>query len=93
MALQQLALYPYKDLTQSHIESQCKEQFLAGLRSRELRSHLGLFCSRSATVQDLVSCTEAYRASRTETDLISDDEGVGAGNARICANDGRARAR
>ena len=74
VALQQLALYAYKDLTQSHIESRCNEQFLAGLRFRELRSHLGLFCCRSATVQDLVSCAEAYRASRTETDLISDDE-------------------
>ena len=76
VALQQLALYAYKDLTQSHIESQCKEQFLAGLRSRELQSHLGLFCSRTATVQDVVSCAEAYLASRTEADLISDDEGV-----------------
>ena len=46
------------------------------MRSRELRSHLGLFCSRTATVQDLVSCAEAYRAARTEADLISDDEGV-----------------
>ena len=26
------------------------------------------------TVQDLVSCAEAYRASRTEADLISDEE-------------------
>ena len=43
VALQKLALYAYKDLPQTHIESRCKEQFLAGLRSRELRSHLGLF--------------------------------------------------
>ena len=49
---------------------------MAGLRSRELQSHLGLFCSRTATVQDLVSCAEAYRAVCTEADLISDDEGV-----------------
>ena len=76
VALQQLALYAYKDLSQIHIESRCKEQFLAGLRSRELLSHLGLFCSRTATVQDMVSCAEAYRAARTEADLISDDEGV-----------------
>ena len=47
---------------------------MAGLCSRELRSHLGLFCSTSATVQELVSCAEAYRASRTEVDLISDEE-------------------
>ena len=45
------------------------------MRSRELRSHLGLFCSTSATVQELVSCAEAYRASRTEVNLISDEEG------------------
>ena len=74
VALQKLALYAYKDLPQTHIESRCKEQFLAGLRSRELQSHLGLFCSTSATVQELVSCAEAYRASRTEVDLISDEE-------------------
>ena len=36
--------------------------------------HFGLFCSTSATVQELVSCAEAYRASRTEVDLISDKE-------------------
>ena len=76
IALQQLALYAYNDLSQSHIESRCKEQFLAGLRSRELRSHLGLLCSHTATVQDLVSCAEAYRALRTKTDLVSDNEGV-----------------
>ena len=70
-ALQKLALYAYKDLPQAHIESR-KEQFLAGLRSRELRSHLGLFCSTS--VQELVSCAEAFRASRTEVNLISDEE-------------------
>jgi len=29
-ALQKLALYAYKDLPQAHIESRCKEQFLAG---------------------------------------------------------------
>ena len=34
----------------------------------------GLFCSTSATVQDLVSCSEAYQASRNEADLISDKE-------------------
>ena len=37
--------------------------------------HLGLFCSASATVQELVSCAEALRASRTEVNLISDEEG------------------
>ena len=44
------------------------------MRSLELRSHLGLFCSTRVTVQELVSCAEAYRASRTEVDLISDEE-------------------
>ena len=75
---EKLALYAYKDLPQAHLESRCKEQFLAGLRSRELRSHLGLFWSTSATVQELVSCAEAFRASRTEVNLVSDEEGEAA---------------
>jgi len=78
VALQKLALYAYKDLPQTHLESRCKEQFLAGLRSRELQSHLGLFCSASATVQELVSCAEAFRATRNEANLISDEEGEAA---------------
>ena len=78
VALQKLALYAYKDLPQTHLESRCKEQFLAGLRSRELQSHLGLFCSASATVQELVSNAEAFRATRHEANLVSDEEGEAA---------------
>ena len=55
VAFKQLALYAYKDASQYHIESRCREQFLAGLRAREVRSHLGLFCSRDAKVHELVS--------------------------------------
>ena len=78
VALQKLALYAYKDLPRTHLESRCKEQFLAGLRSRELQSHLGLFCSASATVQELVSNAEAFRATRHEANLVSDEEGEAA---------------
>ena len=75
VTLNQLALYAYKDASQYHIESRCREQFLAGLHSREVRSHLGLFCSCDAKVHELVSSAEAYRAAREETDLLCDGKG------------------
>jgi len=51
-ALKQLANYAYKDDSQYHIEQQCIEQFLAGLRSMEVKSHLGLFCDNEAKVHE-----------------------------------------
>ena len=47
-ALKQLTIYGYKDGTAAFIETRCSEQFLAGLHSRELRFHLGLFCDRES---------------------------------------------
>ena len=42
-SLQALAVYAYKDASQLHIESQCREQFLAGLRCRDVKAHLNWF--------------------------------------------------
>ena len=42
-ALQQLALYAYKDTSQYHIERRCREQFLAGLRCKDVKAHLSWF--------------------------------------------------
>ena len=74
-ALQQLALYAYKDALQSHIESRCREQFMAGLRTRDVKAHLSWFCSKTAKVHELVSRAEAFRATREEAPLMSDPEG------------------
>ena len=73
-ALQQLALYAYKDASQSHIESRCREQFMAGLRSKDVKAHLSWFCSKTARVHELVSRAEAFRATREEAALTSDPE-------------------
>ena len=74
-ALQHLALYAYKNTSQNHIVSRCSEQFLAGLRCRDVKAHLGWFCSKNAKVHELVSHTEAFRATREEAALMSDPEG------------------
>ena len=74
-SLQQLAVYAYKDASQLHIESWCREQFLAGLRCRDVKAHLSWFCSKDAKVHDLVSRAQALRATREENALMSDTEG------------------
>ena len=53
-ALKKLALHAYKDASLYHIECRCREQFLAHLCYREVRSHLGWFCSRNAKVHKLL---------------------------------------
>jgi len=70
-ALKQLALYAYKNASQYHIERRCREQFLF----MEVRLHLGQLCSHEAKVYELVSRTEAFRATLEETALMSDCEG------------------
>ena len=77
-ALKQLAVYAYKDATTYFLETRCCKQFLAGFHSKEVRSHQGLCCSRDARVQELVSCAEAYWASCTELELLSDNKGSAA---------------
>jgi len=73
-SLQQLAVYAYKDAPQSHIESRCREQFMAGLRSMDVKAHLSWFLPKTARVHELVSRAEAFRATREETALHSDTE-------------------
>ena len=72
--LGRLALYGYKDAPKYFIESCCREQFISGLRCRKLRSHLSLFSRSDARVHELVSILETYRASRDESDPLSDEE-------------------
>ena len=85
-ALQQLAVYTYKDAPQSHIESRCREQFMAGLRSMDVKAHLSWFCSKTARVHELVSRAEAFRATREEAALISDPESSAVTVAYVRAN-------
>ena len=74
-ALRLLAIYAYKDATPAHVESRCREQFLAGLRCRDVKAHLSWFCRKEAKVHELVSSAEAFRAMREENTLVSDTEG------------------
>jgi len=53
--LQQLAVYSYKDATPVNIESRCREQFLAGLRCRDVKAHLSWFCRTDGKVHEMVS--------------------------------------
>ena len=73
--LRLLAVYAYKDATPAHIESRCREQFLASLRSRVVKAHLSWFCRKDAKVHELLSSAEAFRAMREENALMSDTEG------------------
>ena len=59
----------------THIESRCREQFLAGLRSRDVKAHLSWFCRKGVKVHEMVSSAEAFRAMREENALVSDTEG------------------
>ena len=45
-----LAYYAYKDDSGYHEERPCREQFLAGLRSKEFNCNLANFCDESADV-------------------------------------------
>ena len=72
---QALAPYAYKDVSWLHIESQCRDQFLAGLRCRDVKAHLSWFCSKDGKVHELVSRAEAFRATPEENTLMSDTEG------------------
>ena len=48
---------------------------MAGLRCRDVKAHLSWFCSKDAKVHELVSRTEAFRATPEENALMSDTEG------------------
>ena len=48
---------------------------MAGLRSKDVKTHLSWFCSKTARVHELVSRAEAFRAKREEAALRSDPEG------------------
>jgi len=48
---------------------------MAGLRSKDVKTHLSWFCSKTARVHELVSRAEAFRATREEAALTSDPEG------------------
>ena len=85
-ALQQLAVYAYKDTTQLHKEGRCLEQFLAGLRCRDVKAHLSWFCTKDAKVHELVSREEAFRAMHEENALMSDTEGNAVTVAYILAD-------
>jgi len=54
-----LANYVYKVDFRYHINRCCGEQFLSGLRSKELDSFLGKFCKDALRVHDLLSRAEA----------------------------------
>ena len=74
--LAKLANYAYKDDSRYHIDRRCREQFLAGLRSKEVDSFLGNFCKDAFRVQELVNRSEAFRATRGELVMLSDEEGA-----------------
>lgn len=69
-----LARYAYKDMGQLHMENRCREQFLAGLRSHALCTHLTVYCHHLKTVRELVTAAETFRACHENSDILSDSE-------------------
>ena len=73
-ALVLLANYVYKDDSGHHKERRCKEQFWAGLRSKEVNSYIANFCDKSGDLNELVNNADAYRATGYVKELVSDGE-------------------
>ena len=66
--------YAFRDDDQAYINSRCREQFLLGLRCRDLTAYLTLFCKDNLQMDDLVKSAEEYRACMMSNILESDDE-------------------
>jgi hypothetical protein len=71
-----LANYAYKDAGQAHVEVMARMQFLAGLRSPALCTHLTTNCRHLRTARELAIEAEHVRACKEQPAVLSDSETV-----------------